>query len=233
VAIILLVVYICYLVFQFISHIRLYNVPSQKASTRAAAKVRRGAASRDMAQTGATTAASGSEVVAEAPVEDTDAHPDQDETERPRLSLIGAILTLAVSTALVAVCSESMVSSIEEVTSSGNISTTFIGLVLLPIVGNAAEHATAVMVAIKDKMNLSTNIALGSSIQIALFVLPLVVIIGWILENDCMTLYFDTFQVVILFVAIVLVNYIILDGKCSKYLSETWCCTSLTLGRLA
>jgi Ca2+:H+ antiporter len=86
--------------------------------------------------------------------------------------------------------------------------------------GNAAEHATAVMVAIKDKMNLSTNVALGSSIQIALFVLPLIVIIGWILENDCMTLYFDIFQVVILFVAIVLVNYLILDGKCSEYLFE-------------
>jgi Ca2+:H+ antiporter len=128
VAIILLVVYICYLVFQFESHVRLYNLPSQKASTRAAAVVREGAASRAMVRTGAAVAAPGGEAIAEPFVEGFDARSEQDKAEGPRLSLIGAILTLAVSTALVAGCSESMVSSIEEVTSSGNISTTFIGL---------------------------------------------------------------------------------------------------------
>jgi len=86
---------------------------------------------------------------------------------------------------------------------------------LLPIVGNAAEHATAVTVAIKDKMDLAIGVAVGSSMQIALLVLPLMVIIGWIIDAD-MTLIFDAFQIVVLFVAIVLVNYLIGDGKSRK-----------------
>lgn len=64
-------------------------------------------------------------------------------------------------------------------TDGGSVSKTFVGLILLPIVGNAAEHATAVTVAIKDKMDLSIGVAVGSSMQIALLVLPLIVVIGW------------------------------------------------------
>lgn len=66
-------------------------------------------------------------------------------------------------------------------TASGNISDTFVGLILLPIVGNAAEHATAVTVACKDKMDLAIGVAVGSSMQIALLVLPLIVVLGWII----------------------------------------------------
>lgn len=61
----------------------------------------------------------------------------------------------------------------------GGISRTFVGLILLPIVGNAAEHATAVTVACKDKMDLAIGVAVGSSMQIALLVLPLIIVIGW------------------------------------------------------
>jgi Ca2+:H+ antiporter len=80
-------------------------------------------------------------------------------------------------------------------------------------VGNAAEHATAVTVAIKDKMDLAIGVAVGSSMQIALLVLPLIVVIGWIMHIDNMTLYFDGFQIAVLFVAVFLVNYLIQDGK--------------------
>jgi len=73
--------------------------------------------------------------------------------------------------------------SIDQITASGSISKTFVGLILLPIVGNAAEHATAVTVAIKDKMDLAIGVAVGSSMQIALLVVPLVVVIGWIMGN--------------------------------------------------
>jgi uncharacterized membrane protein len=96
------------------------------------------------------------------------------------------------------------------------MSTTFIGLVILPIVGNAAEHATAVTVAMKDKMNLSIGVAVGSSMQIALLVLPLVVCLGWILDKDCMTLYLDMFQIATLLVSVLLVNCLIQDGKSSE-----------------
>jgi len=91
----------------------------------------------------------------------------------------------------------------------------FVGLILLPIVGNAAEHATAVTVAIKDKMDLAIGVAVGSSLQIALLVFPLMVIIGWIGlgQPEDMTLNLDGFQVAVLFISIILVNYLIQDGK--------------------
>jgi Ca2+:H+ antiporter len=98
-------------------------------------------------------------------------------------------------------------------TSSSGISVEFVGLILLPIVGNAAEHATAVTVACKDKMDLAIGVAVGSSMQVALLLIPLMVIIGWIMGNDCMTLDFDGFQVAVMFVAVLLVNYLINDGK--------------------
>jgi len=138
---------------------------------------------------------------------------EEEEFETPSLSVAGALVTLAISTTLVAFCSEFMVSSIDGLTATGGVSTTFVGLILLPIVGNAAEHATAVTVAIKDKMDLSIGVAVGSSMQIALLVFPLIVILGWILGKDCMTLYFDTFQIATLFVSVLLVNYLIQDGK--------------------
>jgi Ca2+:H+ antiporter len=142
---------------------------------------------------------------------------EDDEIDEPQLTVWGALVTLAISTTLVAFCSEFMVDSISEVTASGTVSTTFVGLILLPIVGNAAEHATAVTVACKDKMDLAIGVAVGSSMQIALLVLPFVVVIAWIMGRDCMTLYFDTFQIAVLFVAVLLVNYLIQDGKSRKF----------------
>lgn len=97
----------------------------------------------------------------------------------------------------------------------GPLPRTFVGLILLPIVGNAAEHATAVTVAIKDKMDLAIGVAVGSSMQIALLVIPFVVILGWIIgtHDPNMNLAFDAFQVIMLFVSVLLVNYLIQDGK--------------------
>lgn len=81
------------------------------------------------------------------------------------------------------------VDSIDKITEDGGLSKTFVGLVLLPIVGNAAEHATAVTVAVKDKMDLAIGVAVGSSMQIALLVLPLTVVIGWIIGEPFHRLY--------------------------------------------
>jgi Ca2+:H+ antiporter len=82
-----------------------------------------------------------------------------------------------------------------------------------------AEHATAVTVACKDKMDLAIGVAVGSSMQIALLVLPPIVVLGWILGHDQMNLSFDGFQVAVLFVSVLLVNYPptarqILEGYC-------------------
>lgn len=194
----------------------MYNAPSQKTPKRKSGKVEEGSAARGIAAIGAGTAASsGGHINAEKlhqSSESADADDDED-FEEPQLTVAGALVTLAISTTLVAFCSEFMVSSIHGLTATGAISTTFVGLILLPIVGNAAEHATAVTVAIKDKMDLSIGVAVGSSMQIALLVLPLIVVLAWIMGKDCMALYFDTFQIAILFVAVLLVNYLIGDGK--------------------
>jgi len=138
---------------------------------------------------------------------------EEREEEEPRLHFVVAVLTLTISTVLVALCAEFMVDSISAVTAGGHVSAEFVGLILLPLVGNAAEHATAVTVAMKDKMDLAISVAVGSSMQVALFIIPLLVIIGWGMGMDEMALSFDPFQVAVLFVAVLLVNYLIADGK--------------------
>ncbi|CAN8102740.1 unnamed protein product [Discula destructiva] len=140
--------------------------------------------------------------------------PPQGEAEEdPQLAFPVAIGTLVGATVLIAFCAEFLVDSINYVTTQGGISQEFLGLILLPIVGNAAEHATAVTVAIKDKMDLAIGVAVGSSMQVALFIIPLLVIIGWGMGVPEMSLSFDVFQVAILFVSVLLVNYLIADGK--------------------
>ncbi|KAI0867954.1 Sodium/calcium exchanger protein-domain-containing protein [Hypoxylon argillaceum] len=138
------------------------------------------------------------------------------EAHEDDLSRPAAIIMLLITTALVAVCAEFLVDSIEDVVASSSIKEIFIGLIILPIVGNAAEHVTAVTVAMKNKMDLAIGVAIGSSIQIALFVTPLVVILGWIIDQP-MTLYFTLFETVSLFVSTFIINFLILDGR-SNYL---------------
>ncbi|KAK2800491.1 hypothetical protein FQN51_006060 [Onygenales sp. PD_10] len=206
-SVILLGVYGAYLFFQLKSHTEMYNMPSEKVEKRRG-KVGSGDASKGIAQIGAGMSASmGGENAQRVHITEVE------EEEVPQLSLWVALFTLAASTALVALCAEAMVGSIDAITTRGNISETFVGLILIPIVGNAAEHATAITVAIKDKMDLSIGVAVGSSMQIALLVLPLIVVIGWIAGINEMTLYFDGFQIAILFVSVLLVNYLIQDGK--------------------
>jgi Ca2+:H+ antiporter len=216
-AVILLIVYGCYLFFQLKTHVEMYNAPSQKVPKRKSSKLEEGAANRGVAAIGAgTAAASGGGVNMKNLLSNKHKDEEEDEEEEfesPSLSILGALVTLAISTTLVAFCSEFMVDSIDGLTATGNISTTFVGLILLPIVGNAAEHATAVTVAIKDKMDLSIGVAVGSSMQIALLVFPFIILLGWIMGKACMTLYFDTFQIATLFVSVLLVNYLIQDGK--------------------
>lgn len=97
-------------------------------------------------------------------------------------------------------------------TASGAISREFVALILLPVVGNAAEHVTAVTVSVKDKLDLSIAVAVGSSIQISLFVIPLLVILGWIIGQP-LDLQFDVLETITLFVSMVIVTQALSDGK--------------------
>jgi Ca2+:H+ antiporter len=126
---------------------------------------------------------------------------------------------LLVCTLLVAVESEFLVSTLEEATSQFGLSPLFTGVILVPIIGNAAEHATAVAVAMKNKMDLSVSVAVGSSLQIALFVAPVLVLAGWVMGQP-MDLDFNPFELVAVAVSVLIANSISSDGR-SNWLEGT------------
>lgn len=151
-----------------------------------------------------------------------DAEAQEGENEEPELlGPWAAGVVLVVITLLVAICAEYLVGSIDSIVEEAHISKTFIGLILIPIVGNAAEHVTAVIVAWKNKMDLAIGVAIGSSLQIAIFVTPFLVILGWIIDQP-MTLHFETFETVAFFLASLVVILLIQDGK-SNYLEGLLC----------
>lgn len=131
-------------------------------------------------------------------------------SETPNIWLwVGVLLLVTLG---VAIESELLVDSLEEATNSLGLTPLFTGVILLPIIGNAAEHATAVTVAMKNKMDLSVSVAVGSSLQIALFVAPVLVIAGWFLGQP-MDLDFNPFELVAVAVAVLIANSISSDGK--------------------
>ncbi|KAH8729561.1 calcium/proton exchanger [Ilyonectria robusta] len=171
-AIILLLLYVLYLIFQLRTHSNLFDAENQDG--------------------------------------------EEHEPEEPMMGPIAAGAVLVVTTILVAICADYLVGSIDPLVETAGISKAFIGLILIPIVGNAAEHVTAVVVAARDKMDLAMGVAIGSSIQIALLVTPFLVIVGWIIGRD-MSLHFETFQTVAFAVSVLVVTYTVQDGK-SNYL---------------
>ncbi|KAJ0167686.1 Vacuolar calcium ion transporter [Colletotrichum tanaceti] len=144
-------------------------------------------------------------------------HHNDEEAEEPIMGPIAAATVLVVTTVLVAICADYLVESIDPIVETAHISKNFIGLILIPIVGNAAEHVTAVVVAIRNKMDLAMGVAIGSSIQIALLVTPFLVILGWAVLDKPMTLHFETFETVAFAFSVLVVTYTVQDGK-SNYL---------------
>ena len=126
---------------------------------------------------------------------------------------------LLVCTLCVAFESELLVDSLEVATSQLGLTALFTGVVVVPIIGNAAEHATAVTVAMKNKMDLSLSVAVGSTMQIALFVAPLLVIIGKFMGQP-MDLDFNPFELVAVAASVLIANSISSDGK-SNWLEGT------------
>lgn len=137
---------------------------------------------------------------------------DLEEEEEHKVNLPFWVFILLVVTIAVAVESELLVDSLEAATSDLGLSALFTGVILLPIIGNAAEHATAVTVAMKNKMDLSVSVAVGSSMQIALFVAPVLVIAGWVIGQP-MDLNFNPFELVTVTVAVLIANSISSDGE--------------------
>jgi len=92
------------------------------------------------------------------------------------------------------------------------INKAFVGFVIIPIIGNAAEHSTAVVMALRLKMDLALSVALGSSTQIALFVVPVMVLLGWLVGQP-LDLVFGVFETVVTFLSAVIVSGIVADGR--------------------
>lgn len=116
-----------------------------------------------------------------------------------------AMTGLVVITAMVTILSEWLVESIDGFCEEFHLGRAFVGVIVLPVVGNAVEHISAVSVAMKDKMDLALGVALGSAVQIALFVLPLVVVVGWLADRE-MSLRFSTVEVYLYLLSVFIVS---------------------------
>jgi Ca2+:H+ antiporter len=141
----------------------------------------------------------------------TEEHDPKKSTE-PIWSRTKALLVLLVATAFVALLSEFLVGSVEAARVKLGVSEVFIGIIVVAIIGNAAEHSTAVWMAMKNKMDLSLGIAVGSSLQIALFVAPVLVFVSFAMGKP-MDLEFTIPEVVAVIVAVYIVTEISGDGE--------------------
>ncbi len=126
-------------------------------------------------------------------------------------SLPVSITILGIATVLIAILSELLVSSIEPMTQAAGISEMFVGIILIPIVGNAAEHSTAVIMALKNKMDISIEIAVGSSLQIALFVIPVAVLISLLFTP--MSIVFKPIELFLFGASVLIANQVVKAGR--------------------
>ena len=128
-------------------------------------------------------------------------------------SWVWSLGTLLVATALIAVLSELLVETIDEAARQFGMNEVFVGVVLVALIGNAAEHSTAVLVAHKNKMDLAVNVAVGSSIQIALLIAPLLVFLSYFVGPSPMDLRFTTMEVVAIGMSVLVIAQISQDGE--------------------
>jgi Ca2+:H+ antiporter len=132
--------------------------------------------------------------------------------ESSPMSLKRAGIILVAATALIAWMSELLVHAVEPASQAVGLTEIFVGVIVVAIVGNAAEHSTAVMMAIKNQMDLAYHIAVGSSMQIALFVAPVLVFLSYAIGKP-MNLLFTTFEVITVGLAVLIVSLVAVDGE--------------------
>ena len=123
-----------------------------------------------------------------------------------------SVVTLLIATVQVAVMSEFLVGAVEAASHSLGLTEIFVGVILVAIIGNAAEHSTAVLMALKNKMDLAINIAIGSSLQVALFVAPALVFASYAFGKP-MDLHFTILEVVAVVAAVAVMTLIVQDGE--------------------
>ena len=155
----------------------------------------------------------------ETQVEDPSSHKIKEPAEvtntyhsHPDWSIRTALIVLGLATAGVVYLSEVLVGAVEPVVLSLGVSEFFLGIILIPLIGNVVEHLVAVKVAIQNQMDLSVEIALGSSLQIALFVAPILVFISYFMGNP-MLLVFNLFELLALITGVIIAVFVAEDGE--------------------
>ncbi|XP_047159700.1 vacuolar cation/proton exchanger 5-like isoform X2 [Vigna umbellata] len=141
---------------------------------------------------------------------------NSNDDESPDISKWESIIWLSVMTAWISILSEYLVGAIEGASTAWEIPIAFISVILLPLVGNAAEHASAIMFAMKDKLDISIGVAIGSSTQISMFVIPFCVVIGWIMGHS-MDLNFQLFETAALFLTVIVVAFMLQEGTANYF----------------
>ncbi|PIN11787.1 Ca2+/H+ antiporter VCX1 [Handroanthus impetiginosus] len=148
--------------------------------------------------------------------EGEDNQEDSYDDEVPEITYWEAIGWLAVLTLWISVLSGYLVDAIQGASDSMNMPVAFISVILLPIVGNAAEHASAIMFAMKDKLDITLGVAIGSSTQISMFVIPFCVIVGWFIGKP-MDLNFQLFETATLFITVLVVAFMLQEGQSNYF----------------
>ncbi|RDY01543.1 Vacuolar cation/proton exchanger 2, partial [Mucuna pruriens] len=148
--------------------------------------------------------------------EEGDNGENSDDDEELELTQWEAIIWLAILTAWVSILSGYLVDALQGASESLNMSVAFISVILLPIVGNAAEHASAIMFAVKDKLDITIGVAVGSSTQISMFVIPFCVVVGWCMGKE-MDLNFQLFETATLFITVLVVTFMMQEGTSNYF----------------
>ncbi|KAL8139287.1 hypothetical protein V2J09_005308 [Rumex salicifolius] len=147
-------------------------------------------------------------------VEDNESSDDAEEV--PEMTKCESIAWLFILTLWVSILSGYLVDAIEGASAAMNMPVAFISVILLPIVGNAAEHASAIMFAMKDKLDITLGVAIGSSTQISMFVIPFCVVVGWLMGQP-MDLNFRLFETATLFIAVLVVAFMLQEGTSNYF----------------
>ncbi|KAI4518866.1 calcium/proton exchanger [Schizophyllum commune Loenen D] len=204
-AVLLILIYIGYLVFQFYSHNHLF-LDTESVTTATLGN-------RSLSRTTTTTTTASSECPETVTHADPEAPSPSSEVQHLKLNAVFSLILLVVVTVLCYLTAECLVDSLEGlVEAHPNVSTEWITLIIIPVISNAAEHTTAVIVACKGKFDLAMSVAIGSCIQIALFVIPVLVLVAWGMGKP-LTLLFDPLETLVLFFSVILVKFSVEDGK--------------------
>ncbi|XWS27675.1 hypothetical protein CRYUN_Cryun25bG0001800 [Craigia yunnanensis] len=141
---------------------------------------------------------------------------NSDDDEAPEISKCESVIWLSIMTAWISILSDYLVDTIEGASEAWDVPIAFISVILLPIIGNAAEHASAIMFAMKDKLDISLGVAIGSSTQISMFGIPFCVVIGWMMGRE-MDLNFQLFETATLFITVIVVAFFLQEGTSNYF----------------